>query len=105
MGPYSRPGGPRQTAPAGTVALLLFAACLSLAGPGRAAGADGPALSWPAHCQGLAFTGMYGQDGTMQFTNTGKATAKTRINRNDLWSQWERVRLSGLYVICAENGC
>lgn len=97
MGPYSRPGGPRQTAHPVTVALLLLAACLSLAGPGRAAGADGPALSWPAHCQGSAFTGMYGQDGTMQFTNAGKAAAKT-TNRDDidyLWNQWERVDFSG----------
>lgn len=72
VGPYSWPGGPGEQHHPVTVALLLLSACLSLAGPGRDAEAHGPSLSWPAHFQGSAFTGMYGQDGTLHFTDPGK---------------------------------
>ncbi|KAI3357802.1 hypothetical protein L3Q82_016190 [Scortum barcoo] len=64
-----------------TVALLLLPACLSLAGPKRAAEAHGPSLSWPAHCQGSAFRGMYGQDGTLHFANPGKGKRETKRER------------------------
>lgn len=78
VGPNSRPGGPGTQHYPVTAALLLLPACLSLAGPERAAEAHGPSLSWPAHCQGSAFRGMYGQDGTLHFTNPGKGERRER---------------------------
>lgn len=87
VGPYSRTGGPGKQHYPVTVDLLLLSACLSLAGPERAAEAHGPSLSWPAHCQGSAFTGMYGQDGTLHFANPGKKeterTLRIRQSRVD----------------------
>lgn len=82
VGPNSRPGGP----PANSTTqsqwnLLLLAAFLSLAGPERAAEAHGPSLSWPAHCQGSAFRGMYGQDGTLHFTDAGKGNGENFENQ------------------------
>ncbi|KAM3872135.1 peptidase inhibitor R3HDML [Diretmus argenteus] len=70
--PNGWPSGPgRQHCPV-ALALLLLPACLSVAGPERAAEAHGPSLSWPGHRQGSAFTGMYAEDGTLHFTNPGK---------------------------------
>lgn len=85
-GPNSRLGGPGKQHYPVTVALLLLPACLSLAGPERAAEAHGPSLSWPAHCQGSAFRGMYGQDGTLHFSHTGKGKA-------ELWEPGRACRL------------
>lgn len=66
------PVAPGKQHRAVTVALLLLAACLSLAGPQRAAQPHGPPLSWPAHCAATASRGMYGQDGTLHFSQPGK---------------------------------
>lgn len=84
-------GGPGKQHYPVTVALLLLPACLSLAGPERAAEAHGPSLSWPAHCQGSAFRGMYGQDGTLHFTETGKGNG----NRESFESRADYSRIEG----------
>ncbi|MEQ2307922.1 hypothetical protein AMECASPLE_023017 [Ameca splendens] len=64
------PQGPRKQQSPAAAALLLLPACLSLAGPERAAMAHGPLLSVLARCQSSAFTGMYCQDGTLHFNDT-----------------------------------
>lgn len=51
----------------------------SLARPGGAAKAHGPLLSWPAR---RAFRGMYGQDGTLVFTEPAEGN---RNPRPDSW--------------------
>ncbi|KAF6715138.1 Peptidase inhibitor R3HDML [Oryzias melastigma] len=52
--------------------LLVCNYSVNLVGPERAAEAHGPSLSWPAHRQSSAVTGMYGQDGTLRFSNSCK---------------------------------
>lgn len=99
VGPYSRPPWPHQTAALSSnsgPASPLLSACLSLAGPERGAEAHGPSLSWPAQCQGSASTGMYGQDGTLHFNNTGN-----RNNKDHYVCQAEFVDYSSAESVCA----
>lgn len=68
----------------------------SLARPGGAAKAHGPLLSWPAR---RAFRGMYGQDGTLVFTEPAEG------NRNPRPVAGRLVLQQPAAAVCAWSCC
>lgn len=82
-----------------------LAACRSLAGPGRAAEARGLPLTCSSHCQGSASTGMYGQDGSLHYTNAGNQGNRNDVHLNAtagscLWLRGLKIQYREIQFFC-----